>query len=138
MPSLPPCPPQIYEKAEGSGAWVEDGAYSARLGQGWDLQLVREAAYAALAEVGRDAMHFRPPSEMNEHKVTCGVRADVAEAVVAGLADTLAAQRVAHRLVVSGKGEWKYLDLVPAQAGKLEVGVVEGGLVEGVGVEGVG
>ena len=52
------------------GAWVEDAVYTARLGHGWDLQAVREAAYSALAAVGKDAMHFRPPGEMNDHKVT--------------------------------------------------------------------
>lgn len=41
------------------GRWVEDEAYTASLGAGWQLEAVREACYKALAAVGKDAMHFR-------------------------------------------------------------------------------
>ena len=52
--------------------WREDEGYTASLGAGWQLEAVREACYAALAAVGKDAMHFRPPSEQNSHKAsTC-------------------------------------------------------------------
>ena len=58
---------------------------------------------------------------MNEHKVTCGVRLDVLEGVVAGIEADLKAEGVHHRLVVSGSGDWRFLDLVPREAGKLQV-----------------
>ena len=58
---------------------------------------------------------------MNEHKVTCGVRLDVLEGVVAGIQADLQAEGVRHRLVVSGSGDWRFLDLVPREAGKLQV-----------------
>lgn len=48
---------------------VEDMQYSARLDEGWNLEVVREAAYASLAAAGREKMHFRPPEEQNAHKV---------------------------------------------------------------------
>ena len=48
---------------------VEDMHYSARLDEGWNLEIVREAAYASLAAAGREKMHFRPPEEQNAHKV---------------------------------------------------------------------
>ena len=32
---------------------------------------MREAAYKALAQVGKERMHFRPPDEQNAHKVSC-------------------------------------------------------------------
>ena len=57
---------------------------------------------------------------MSEHKVTCGVRCDVLDAVLQGVAADLAAAGVKHRMVVSGSGDWRFLDLVPAQAGKLQ------------------
>lgn len=41
---------QIYNYA-GAGEWREDAGWVAKLGEGWDLQRVRDAAYAALAEV---------------------------------------------------------------------------------------
>lgn len=123
----------------------------------------------------------RPPNEMNEYKVTCGVRLDVVDQVRAGprgaalsraesrgarwahegrserahmlerpppppgaltsplmfalparpapplrqvtaaIRETLGAAGVQHRLVVSGSGGWRFMDLVPRQAGKLQV-----------------
>lgn len=101
-------------------AWEEDQAYTSRLGANWNLDAARDAAYAALAAAGKDAMHFRAPSEMNEHKITCGVRADVLGSVLERIATALEADKVEHRLIVSGSGEWRYLDLVPAAAGKLQ------------------
>lgn len=50
---------------------------------------MREAAYKALADVGRDSMHFRPPEEQNDHKITCGVRANVLAQVSSSLPLTL-------------------------------------------------
>lgn len=109
---------RIYVKQQ--GRWVEDEAFTASLGQGWQLEGVREACYRALARVGKDAMHFRPPSEMSEHKVTCGVRLDVLDSVLAGIKRELADGGVRHRIVVSGSGDWRFLDLVPVEAGKLQ------------------
>ena len=65
---------------------------------------------------------------MSEHKVTCGVRVDVLEAVLASVGRDLREARVAHRLVVSGSGGWRFMDLVPAEAGKLQVGAGEAGV----------
>ena len=39
------------------------------LDEAWSVEAVREASYKALAEVGKDSMHFRPPEEQNAHKV---------------------------------------------------------------------
>ena len=64
---------------------------------------------------------------MSIHKVTCGVRVDVLEGVVAAIAADLSAAGVAHRLVVSGSGDWRFVDLVPSEAGKLQVGRRAGG-----------
>ena len=52
------------------GDWVLNEAYAAQLDEGWDLNLVREATYAALDAVGREHMHFRPPEEQNDHKAS--------------------------------------------------------------------
>lgn len=71
---------------------------------------------------------------MSAHKVTCGVRLDVLEGVVAAIAADLEAARVAHRMVVSGSGAWRFVDLVPREAGKLQVGRRSGALCVGVWV----
>lgn len=41
---------KVYEFV--SGQWREDAAWSALLGEGWDLAVAREAAYSTLAQVG--------------------------------------------------------------------------------------
>lgn len=55
MPRRPAPPPARNRH----GAWEEDEGYTASLGAGWQLEGVREACYRALANVGKDAMHFR-------------------------------------------------------------------------------
>jgi hydroxymethylpyrimidine pyrophosphatase-like HAD family hydrolase len=110
---------RIYTKR--GGRWQEDEGYTAQLGRGWQLEGVREACYKALATVGKDAMHFRPPNEMSEHKVTCGVRLNVLDKVLATIRSDLQQAGIRHRLVVSGSGDWRFMDLVPAEAGKLQV-----------------
>ena len=55
------------------GRWVEDEDYLTFLDTDWDVSIMRDAAYRALNAVGDDVMHFRPPDEQNDHKITCGV-----------------------------------------------------------------
>eukprot|EP00798_Chlamydomonas_sp_ICE-L_P016678 gene16678-22937_t len=40
------------------------------VGTKWDIEVVCEAGYKALDTLGKESMHFRPASEMNEHKIT--------------------------------------------------------------------
>lgn len=79
---------QIYTCVDGE--WLVDTDHAALLDEAWDLNIVRDAAYAALAAVGRDDMHFRPPDEQNEHKVsfTCFVRAARRSARCIGISRT--------------------------------------------------
>lgn len=101
------------------GEWKEDERHSARLDRGWDLEVVRDAAYSALSKVGRERMHFRPPDEQNNHKVTCGVREAVVGKVEAHIKEILDEAGVSAKLIVSGTEGWRYLDIVSNQAGKL-------------------
>lgn len=112
---------RLYERHSRSGNWRPVPEYAERLDEGWDLGAVREAAYAELARVGREAMHFRPPVEQNEHKVTCGVRTDVLARVLDGLRARLDSLQLDVRLISSGTGDWRFVDLVPRQAGKRQV-----------------
>jgi hypothetical protein len=75
-----------------------------QLDQGWNVTAVREAAYAALAQVGKEAMHFRPPDEQNDHKVTCGVNVAVLPRVLDQLQTALAAAGVQLNVITSGTG----------------------------------
>ena len=89
-----------------------------RLNKGWKLDAVREAAYSALNKVGKDKMHFRPASEMNSHKVTCGVAVNSLETVLEHIKTFLKANDAEFQAIVSGKGDWRFCDLVPTAAGK--------------------
>lgn len=64
-------------------------------------------------------MHFRPPSEMNDYKITCGVAKSALDTVLEQIQAQLDAEKVLYKAIVSGKGEWRFVDLVPAAAGKL-------------------
>ena len=189
-----------------NGNWAADADYSSRLDQQWSLEAVRDATYAALAAVGKDSMHFRPPDEQNDHKValaeavsnlgvgaqaaeprtwgltllscvgfytialsglltglkscalpsanriclvelvsnsqrplclpvtcsdlaaevgiccvqvTCGVHCSVRDEVEAQITRALHPQQVAAQLIWSGEGDWRFLDIVSKNAGKL-------------------
>ena len=62
----------------------------------------------------------RPPEELGPHKLTLGVRDDAVEAFESELRRGLASAGVEAKVIRSGSGGWKYVDVVPAGAGKLE------------------
>jgi hydroxymethylpyrimidine pyrophosphatase-like HAD family hydrolase len=106
------------------GGFVEDAQWLAELSSGgWDAPAAREAAYAALARAGKEAMHFLPPEDQSELKVSCGVRdgalARVLEDLQSGLAKHGATSLQGAQIIVSGHGGWRYVDVVPSRAGKL-------------------
>jgi len=109
---------KIYKKVGANNSWVKDEEYEKRLGKGWELEAVREAAYAALGAVGTENMHFRPPSEMNEYKITCGVSKSALNTVLDQIQDQLDSKNLLFKAIVSGNGDWRFVDLVPAAAGK--------------------
>lgn len=121
-------PPDVLVSAVGTkiylvnreGEWVEDLHWSHRLDQDWDAAAVREVAYALLVHLGQDRAHFRPAVELNEHKITMGVRDDGVEEAVRFLQEGIKKEGVKTTLVVSGEGGWKYIDVLPQGAGKLE------------------
>ncbi|KAF6259195.1 sucrose-6F-phosphate phosphohydrolase-domain-containing protein [Scenedesmus sp. NREL 46B-D3] len=110
---------KVYNFTPSSG-WQEDKGWANQLEVGWRVEAVREAAYAALANVGKDVMHFRPPDEQNDHKVTCGVNVCVLQRVLDQIHGALDKARVQANIIVSGTGDWRFLDLVPVRAGKLQ------------------
>lgn len=104
----------MYHWVEGKG-WQVDEEWRRTLDRGWNVDVVRDAAYKALAMVGKEKMHFRPPEEQNRHKITCGVHASVEEAVIRHINDQLFDGAVRANLIVSGAGDWRFLDVVPTQ-----------------------
>jgi hypothetical protein len=49
-------------------------------------------------------MHFRPPDEQNDHKVTCGVNVGVLQKVLDQIQGSLDKARVQANIIVSGTG----------------------------------
>lgn len=110
---------KIYTKSK-EGKWNEFEGWTSKLNSGWDLGAVREAGYAAVASVSKDKLHFRPRSEMNEHKVTCGVHVDVLDQTIEILENMLQKDSIQYKCIISGIGEWRYMDIVPMRAGKFQ------------------
>lgn len=52
-------------------------------------------------------MHFRPPDEQNEHKVTCGLAVAVVPRVLQALSTLLEEGGVQANVIVSGAGDWR-------------------------------
>lgn len=53
-------------------------------------------------------------------QLTCGVKVEVLEKVLASMASSIAAAGIQANVITSGHGDWRYMDVVPVQAGKLE------------------
>jgi hypothetical protein len=74
-----------------------------------------------VAAVGHSNAHWRPDNEQNAHKLTLGVKegtyADVLAANIAASADEAG---LLIKVIASGTGGWRYLDVVSSRAGKLE------------------
>lgn len=100
--------------------WDEDRNWSGMISEGWDVAVVREAAYQALAKVGKEMMHFRPANEQNEFKITCGVNVTALDTAMQTIQESLKGKLVFVNLIYSGNGDWRYLDIVPIRAGKLQ------------------
>ncbi|KAK3282896.1 hypothetical protein CYMTET_9385 [Cymbomonas tetramitiformis] len=100
--------------------WQEDGEWKRRLDEGWNLEKVREAAYGAIQVGGTEMVHFRPPEELNEHKITLGVNDEVLADVMKEIHTRLDESQVSAKVIFSGTGGWKYVDIVSSGAGKLE------------------
>ena len=115
---------KIYNQDE-TGTYVENVAWTATLSSpacGWDLRAARDVAYTLLVKYGDEHVHFRPPDEQNEHKVTLGVAADIVHSIIDGVHDGIAKESDGFRakVIVSGSGAWRFVDIVPRLAGKYE------------------
>jgi len=81
---------------------------------------MREACLSALSRAGTENAHFRPAAEMNTHKLTLGVRdASVAD-FISEVSAAATAAGLRAKVIASGTGGWRYVDVVSAGAGKLE------------------
>lgn len=61
--------------------------------------------HVPLLQVGKEKMHFRPPEEQNEHKITCGVNVSVLQQVLDSIQQSLDAAGVQSNIITSGTGK---------------------------------
>lgn len=98
--------------------WREDPDWTAQLGRNWCTETVLRCVEAIIERAGEDSAHLRPKHEQNEHKITLGMKSDRVEGACLELRRMLGERGVEAKLVYSGSGEWKYLDVLSKQAGK--------------------
>jgi hypothetical protein len=63
-------------------------------------------------QVGKEKMHFRPPEEQNDHKVTCGVNVSVLQPVLDSIQQRINSAGVQANIITSGTGEGVVLGCV--------------------------
>jgi hydroxymethylpyrimidine pyrophosphatase-like HAD family hydrolase len=121
---------QGEEERGGRGPrWVEDAAWTAAVGEGWDARAARRAVEDALASRpgGMAAARFQRDEELHAHKLTVSFEggrgaADAFRAAVVERFAATGASREPPRLVAgptasSGGRRW-YADVLPRAAGK--------------------
>jgi hydroxymethylpyrimidine pyrophosphatase-like HAD family hydrolase len=110
-----PASPVIWEEA----AWEVDAAWAAHLDEGWRLSGAQAAAGAVVAAFEGNC-HWLDKGTEHPHRVSLAVRADTLEAACARLRQGLSDERCGARTIVSGAGDWRYVDAVAPRAGKCE------------------
>lgn len=88
------------------------------------MKSVKECVDKVICKFGEDNLHYRPPHELNEHKITCGVRTSVLSSLIPELEVLLNQREVKRQIVASGVGDWKYVDILSSEAGKLQVRII--------------
>lgn len=63
---------------------------------------------------------LRVQEELNDHKVTLGIKVDRVPRALEFLGERFKSGGVLAKLIVSGTGDWRYLDIVSNGAGKHE------------------
>ena len=110
---------RIYEGKE-SPQWTENKAWRSKLDQNWNTMTVKCCAEKIIDSFGSDHAHLRPEHEQNTHKITLGIKTEFVSDACEELKEMLGQEGVEAKLVYSGSGDWKYLDILARSAGKLE------------------
>ncbi|KAK9810564.1 hypothetical protein WJX73_000994 [Symbiochloris irregularis] len=101
--------------------WVEDLAWQHRLSHNWDLAVVREVGAQVIAECGGDGhAHWLDDGSEHPHRIALSMQASCVLAAKASLQQKCAARNLKVQVIVSGAGDWRYVDCVSGQGGKLQ------------------
>eukprot|EP00879_Flechtneria_rotunda_P014431 GHRR01015079.1.p1 GENE.GHRR01015079.1~~GHRR01015079.1.p1 ORF type:complete len:701 (+),score=242.04 GHRR01015079.1:231-2333(+) len=103
--------------------WIEDTRWSERLDEGWDLQQALSAAGEMFKVFNRDAVEhvkWLDKGEEHPHRVALQVNTQVLDELVDRLLTAIDKRQLQSRIITSGAGDWRYVDVVHKLAGKLE------------------
>ena len=108
-----PAPPPAWDEA----SWEMDADWATALDEGWKLEAARAAAGAVVDELPGVA-HWLDKGTEHPHRVSLAVKAEALDAACARLRQGLNDAGCAAKTIVSGSGEWRYVDAVAPRAGK--------------------
>ncbi|KAF8054588.1 SPP2 [Scenedesmus sp. PABB004] len=103
--------------------WIEDTNWSRRLDEGWDLQQALSAAGEMLKSFNRDAgerVKWLDKGQEHPHRVALQVHTAVLDDLMDRLQAGIDKRDLQARIITSGAGDWRYVDVVHRLAGKLE------------------
>ncbi|KAK9824654.1 hypothetical protein WJX72_012101 [[Myrmecia] bisecta] len=101
--------------------WKEDLQWSRRLDQGWDLNQVKRIAGDVVQRYENDnAAHWLDKGIEHPHRIALSVRCDKLADIAGSLQASFSQAGLQVRIIVSGTGDWRYVDCVSIKGGKLE------------------
>lgn len=99
-------------------SWSEDQQYARTLDEGWDLERIRQCVQGVLDRY-RDATSWLDFGHEHPHRVCISSRADVTPSVTSEIQQRVEAAGLQVKVIVSGTGDWRYVDVTSVRAGKL-------------------
>ncbi|KAF6261522.1 sucrose-6F-phosphate phosphohydrolase-domain-containing protein [Scenedesmus sp. NREL 46B-D3] len=103
--------------------WIEDTLWSKRLDEGWDLAQALSAAGEMFKLFNSDSserVKWLDKGQEHPHRVALQVHTSVLDDLVEQLQEAIDKRQLQARIIVSGAGDWRYVDVVHRLAGKLE------------------
>jgi len=114
----------VHWRGPGGHGWEKDMEYDKSLDEGWDLVAARRAVQSMLdahkAENPEEpGVHWLDDGSEHRHRTSVSVRVDKLARIEKELTASFGAEGVRFKLIVSGCGDWRYVDCVAANGGKL-------------------
>lgn len=100
-------------------AWKEDEVWSRMLDENWDLESIRAAVNDSMASIPSESAHWLDDGSEHPHRLAVSVRADVANVIAENVESKARASGCKIKVVVSGEGDWRYVDFLSNGGGKL-------------------
>lgn len=106
---------KVTRQAAETDAWEEDLSYSALLDRDWDLRAVRMAAQRCISE----RCAWLDDGSEHPHRIVLSVQAGHVREVAERVRADVEAAGARVQVVVSGMGEWRYVDILSVHGGKM-------------------